>query len=285
MASRVETETPRLADGVREPLAKVFALGRRELPVGVVLGIVGALVLHSPAVYAITISLAHLGDFARDVQEEVLQRIHGTYDVDETPPPPPPKEEPPPPEPEPEPKAVVPRSEQAPPAPAEAGKVLAQEPDPNEPVDLTGNTFITGDADRYAGGTTATNGTSKTAVRQTNAKPGGIPGATGTKVGGAPPSVEKKDLGRAAVPSSRNWNCGFPPEADFDQIDYATVMLTVTVGTDGRAKSVTVLSDPGHGFGRLARSCALRMQYNPGYDKDGQPVVKTTAPFPVRFTR
>ena len=42
-----------------------------------------------------------------------------------------------------------------PPAPAQAAKVLTQEPDPNEPVDLTGNTIVQGNADAYAGGFTA----------------------------------------------------------------------------------------------------------------------------------
>jgi periplasmic protein TonB len=286
MASIVDLDSTRRDANVRDPLAKVLSLGRRELPLGVTIGLLGAILLHSPAVYAITISLVHLADFSRDVQSEVLARLRGTYDVDTTPPPPPPPE--PPPEETPvEKQPVVPTSTktEAPPAAAEAGKVLTQEPDPNEPVDLTGNTFVSGDSDRFAGGTTAVTGTSKTAVRERNTKPGGVPGAKGVKPGGGPPAAPKQDQGRAAVPTSRNWNCGFPPEADFDQIDFATVMLTVTVGADGRAKTVTVLSDPGHGFGRLARSCAQRMQYTPGLDKDGNPVAKTTAPFPVRFTR
>src|ERR1019366_6046615 len=51
------------------------------------------------------------------------------------------------------------------PAPAQAAMVLTQEPDPNEPVDLTGNTIVQGNADSYAGGTTSANGTSNRAVR------------------------------------------------------------------------------------------------------------------------
>ncbi len=87
------------------------------------------------------------------------------------------------------------------------------------------------------------------------------------------------------MPTSLSWNCGFPAEADMEQIDYATVTLSVTVGADGRAKSVTVLKDPGYGFGSLARSCAFRMRYAVGLDAQGKPITKTTAPFPVRFTR
>jgi protein TonB len=172
-----------------------------------------------------------------------------------------------------------------PPAPAQAGKVLTAEKDPNEPEDFTDQGFTTGDGERYSGGTTTSTGTSKTAVPGPVAKKGGVEGGKGTNPIAQQGPSTTADSSKPAVPVSRNWNCGFPPEADFDQIDYATVTISVTVGTDGRAKSVNIMSDPGHGFGRLAKSCAMRMQYNVGLDKDGNPVVKTTSPFPVRFTR
>ncbi len=73
-----------------------------------------------------------------DVQEEVV---------------PPPA--PPPPTAKPEEKQEAPRPvahEATPPPPAQAGKVLTREADPNEPVDLTGDTIVTGNADGYAGG-------------------------------------------------------------------------------------------------------------------------------------
>jgi hypothetical protein len=92
---------------------------------------------------------------------------------------------------------------------------------------------------------------------------------------------------RSPTPESLNWSCGFPAQADMEQIDFATVTLTVTVGLDGRAKSVTVLKEnpPGFGFGNLAKSCAFRMRYSVGLDAQGKGVTKTTPPFPVRFTR
>jgi periplasmic protein TonB len=46
-----------------------------------------------------------------------------------------------------------------------------------------------------------------------------------------------------------------------------------------------VTRDPGHGFGRLARQCAMRMRYNVGYDRSGHPVSRTTPPITVRFNR
>ena len=51
------------------------------------------------------------------------------------------------------------------------------------------------------------------------------------------------------------------------------MQLTVTVGTDGRAKSVTVLSDPGSGFGAQAKTEVVT---------DGQ-VVETAEGNPLDF--
>jgi protein TonB len=295
MTAVAELGSPEFADRDRDPLAAVLALGERGLPIGIAMGFLGAVFFHGLVAYKMATTLFEVASFARGVRMAVLERQLAAFDieVDEAPPPPPspPAEAekdvtPEVPVPAPEPAAPDQKVGDPPPAAAEAGKVLTQEPDPDEPVDLTGNGFVTGTGDRYAGGTTAAAGTSKTAVRDPKAKPGGVPGGKGSKPGGAPAAAPPgKDASRPATPTSRSWNCGFPPEADFDQIDYATVMISVTVGADGRAKRVNVLSDPGHGFGRLAKSCAMRMQYNVGADKDGQPLVKTTSPFPVRFTR
>ena len=70
-----------------------------------------------------------------------------------------------------------------------------------------------------------------------------------------------------------------------EQINSAVVRIVVTVSPDGRAKSVQVVKDPGYGFGALARQCAFRMRYNPGFDTAGNAVTKTTPPFTVRFNR
>jgi TonB family protein len=68
----------------------------------------------------------------------------------------------------------------------------------------------------------------------------------------------------------------FPAEANAEGINYAVVTVSVTVGTDGRAKNVSVLQDPGTGFGGAGRQCALRMaRFEPGLDSSGNPTSKT----------
>ncbi|HEX3775403.1 MAG TPA: energy transducer TonB [Polyangiaceae bacterium] len=281
------SDAPEPAFGV-DPLEPVLELGRRAIRFGVILGVIGALLLHGAVGVKAAETLGEVHAFAVLVQAQIKERLQQQIDIDLSPPPPPP----PPPEPEPPPepdKAPPPPAAIAPPpnapaapAAAEAGKVLTAEPDPNEPVDLTGDGFVTGNGDRFAGGVTASNGTSKSAVRDIRAKPEGV--------GKAPPgpvsSAAGANLSRAASPMGGAWNdCGFPAEADIEGIDNAVVSLTVTVGADGRAKSVTILKDPGNGFGQATRSCAFRKQYAPALDLAGNPITMSTAPFNVRFTR
>ena len=59
----------------------------------------------------------------------------------------------------------------------------------------------------------------------------------------------------------------------------------MTVGPDGQPKKVSVLNDPGFGFGRVARQCAMRKSYNAGLDRAGNAITTTTPPFTVRFVR
>jgi protein TonB len=189
---------------------------------------------------------------------------------DEPPPPPPPA---PPeaeakPEPAPPPPVKAAAHEPPPPAPAQAGKVLTQEPDPNEPVDLTGNSIVTGNADSYAGGSTMANGTSTRAVRDL-ATPVGAPGATGAPQTKAAPGPDRS---RAASVGGTDWNCPFPQEADTAQIDEAYVTLQVDLRADGAPQEVRVLSDPGNGFGREARRCALGKHFPAALDHDGNPI-------------
>jgi periplasmic protein TonB len=272
-----------------DPLAPILALGKRAIRVGLVLGIIGALLLHAAVGVKAASTLGDVHAFAVLVRAGIRERLQAQIDVDLSEPPPPP---PPTPEPEPEPEPPHPQRAVAappneppppPPAAAEAGKVLTQDPDPNEPVDLTGEGFVTGTGDRFAGGVTASNGTAKSAVRDLRAAPDGI--------GKAPPgavvaSPQGPDLSRPAQPLGGSWNdCEFPAQADIEGIDSAVVQLTVTVGPNGRAKSVTVLRDPGNGFGQSARSCAFRKQFGAALDRSGTPITMSTAPFTVRFTR
>jgi protein TonB len=266
----------------------VLKLGHGRERIGAIIGLVGALLLHGGPATDLASSLVDLQNFAKLAREVARNRLGTEVDVDMTKPPPPPP--PPPPEPEPPPEKVAPQPRAAneppppPPAPAEAAKVITQEPDPNEPVDFTGDGFVTGNADRYAGGITAREGSAKQAVRSTAATLSGVPGGTGTAP--APPPPPPVDLSKAPTPSGGNWNdCGFPAEADIEGINEAVVTIVVTVSAEGRAKSVTVVKDPGFGFGRLARDCSFRKSFNPGLDSYGKPVTKTTPPLPVRFRR
>jgi len=269
-----------------------MSLGRRDMRIGIVVGLLGALLGHGVLAARGLSVLFDLQRFANQVQQNVAERLRATINVDvKTPPPPPPPPPeapaadptaPPPPENTPPPPKDAPA---AAPAAAQAGKILTAPPDPDQPLDLTGQGFVTGTGDRYAGGTTASDGTSQTAVRNPYARGNGTPGATGTAPGKAPPPPPAKDLSRPARPNSTNWSCGFPAEADMDQVDYAVVRVVVTVTAEGRARSVSILNDPGHGFGRLARQCAFRQNYTSGRDRYGKPISRTTPPITVRFTR
>jgi protein TonB len=149
--------------------------------------------------------------------------------------------------------------------------VLTADPDPNEPLDLTGNTFVQGDADSYVGGVTSSKGTSTQAVYHA------VPSGTGPPAPPPPPPpAPKQDLSRSARPVSESWNCGFPPEADIEQINYARVSIAVTVGADGTATNAALVStDPGYGFGALAKRCAMRMRYEAARNKEGAAIAQT----------
>jgi protein TonB len=202
------------------------------------------------------------------------------------PPAPPPEPEPVKAEPAPPPPAAlkeVPKEAPAapPPAAAQAGAVLAAPSDPDEPVDLTG-AFVQGTGDSYAGGTTQATGTSKSAVRDPNARGTGVQGGTGT--GPAAPAV---NLSRPASCASESlWrNCPFPAEADTAQVDEAFVLLRATVESSGTISAVTILEDPGNGFGREAKRWALAtVKCQPALDASGT-AVSGQSTVRVRFNR
>lgn len=271
-----------------DPFARVRTMGERQNRLGMAVGLAFALTVHGAGAAHGFASLLDMSAFAALVQSAVRDDIRSTYAVEvapQKPLPPPPVEEA---KPEPAPQARVPSrgqpAEAPPPSPAQAGKVLTAATDPDAPLDLTGDGFVSGDGDRYVGGVTSSKGLSTTPVRQALTKPVGKVGGTGN---GSPDAVATKpDLSRHPVPMDTVWNdCGFPPEADTDQINFMKVRVVVTVGLDGRAIKVTVLSDPGHGFGRLAQQCAYRKTYGVGLDSDGKPIVSTTPPIGVTFQR
>ena len=161
-----------------------------------------------------------------------------------------------------------------PPPPAQAGAVVAQAVDPNQPVDLTGNIFIQGTASTYAGGVTTSSGTSTAAVHTRKVAPAAPPG-----VSTAPSRARSVQL------EEEDWSCPWPPEADDERIDEQTAVVQVVVDADGRAESAVVLADPGFGFGHAAVECARRARYTPALDSEGQPIRSKSPPLRVRFTR
>jgi periplasmic protein TonB len=268
-------------------LDELEAWGTRRF-VGAVLA---ALILHLAVGSRGFLGLDEVQDFARAVQRDLQARMNREQEVDvqpepePEPPPPEPEPAPEPPAPEPEPvkpppKAATPPPKAPPPAPAaaQAGRVLTAEPTPDEPLDLTGNAFVQGNADYYAGGVTAAQGTGTQAVRAPAARADGVVGGTGS----APASGV--DRSRAAGTVERNWDCPFPAEADLEQINYQQVRVAVTVSETGRALDVKVIGDTSFGFGRAALRCALSKAFVPALDREGHPVTMTI-PVMVTFVR
>jgi periplasmic protein TonB len=199
------------------------------------------------------------------------------------PPPPEPAKEVPPPEPEkpsePPPKAApasAPPAQAAPPPPAQAAAVLTQQND--EPADFS-NSIVVGTAATYAGGQSAANGTTTRRVVTTGKGTGGA----GTAAVAPAPSGPNRAK-RARLAGGAAWDCPFPSEADAAQIDHAVVTLRITVAQSGATRSVSVEGDPGNGFGREARACAMRKQFEPALDAEGNPVEGSSL-INVRFDR
>ncbi len=78
--------------------------------------------------------------------------------------------------------------------------------------------------------------------------------------------------------------CPFPPEADKAAIDGAFVVLEADIDATGHARAVRVIRDPGHGFGRVARECALAATFEPAHDGHGV-AIDEVLQFRVTFTR
>ena len=98
------------------------------------------------------------------------------------------------------------------------------------------------------------------------------------KTGSTPRS--RPNLSRSAsLGSDSVWNCDSPAASLVDQV----VRLVVMVRPDGTAASAEVVFDPGSGFGKAARDCALKHRFSPARDADGKPVLGPTASFGVRF--
>jgi protein TonB len=88
----------------------------------------------------------------------------------------------------------------------------------------------------------------------------------------------------ARLAGDARWRCPFPPEADTAQVDSAVVRLRVDVDVSGKATRVSVLKDPGFGFGREAMRCALASAWTPALNRSGAPLDATSV-VDVRFER
>jgi protein TonB len=277
-----------------DPWRAVFSFGEREMKVGWVIGLVLALGTHG---FASARAMLALYDMQRSVDSMRLvihEFLWTEYDVEpeekKVEPEQKKAEEPPPPEPDPEPIAQPklaeppkdPYDEPPKAAPVQAAKILTANPDPNEVRDLTDLGIVSGDnTTGPLGGQSSAVGTSNVITHNAAVSNTGKPGGTGTAEPAAPPPP-KVDLSKPpSLLGGASWNCPFPDEAETDQIDYAQPIVVITVRPDGTAQSAQVTSDPGHGFGRAARMCALSRKYNAGLDRDGKPA---TVSFSVRIT-
>ena len=258
---------------VRDPIAELIqATGRdraRLLP-----AVVGAACVHAVLVVA----------FARSLSAPVAPSVRAptqVINVDLPQPPPPPLDEPERPEEASRPALRTKVAAASPQPPAQAAAVLTKQPDPDQPVDLTGDSFVVGSASNYAGGETASNGTNRNAVSGNTGTPtsSGRSRATGASPGSG------QDLSRAAsIMGGSAWNCPFPAEADGDGVDNAVVTIRVDVSSAGTVRNVVVLGDPGHGFAREARRCATSKQWAPTLDHDGK-AIQGAVTLRVRFDR
>jgi protein TonB len=159
--------------------------------------------------------------------------------------------------------------------PAPAARLLVQQPDLGAAVDLTSDSVVVGTANAYSGGITSSTGTGTAAAQQ--------PFTTGEREPSSMPATP--DRSTPVLLRSENWSCPWPPEADARQIDEQTVVLRVVVDSDGGPRSVTVLADPGHGFGPAAAACAMRTRFTPAHGHSGEPIGAASPPIRVRFTR
>jgi periplasmic protein TonB len=256
-----------------------------------VLGLVGSIAVHA---------LWFAGEASASGSQPTWGETEVTLEVPEAEPAPEPE-----PEPEPEPASEPEPVEPAPNAPvdrvaekseparelpsaAKAGQTLTAPEEPGETKsDVADFTMIQGDGATYAGGTTAAKGESETAVHGP-AKNGPSTAKTGKP---APPKMPTTaaptgpDRSRGARPANGAWSCSHLFPSDPGAPNFATVMIIVTVRADGSPRGIQVTSDPGHGFGAAARSCALGQRYVPALDRSGNPITSVTPPITVRFSR
>jgi len=168
---------------------------------------------------------------------------------------------------------------QTPPSFAQAAQIIARETSPNEPVDLTGQAFVTGSGTTYSGGMTTSTGTSSAAVRTAPAP------VQSARAPVAAPLPRPEDLSRPVNLPDPSWTCPWPAGAESEALDEQSAFVQVTVRADGTVERAVVMMDPGMGFGEAARRCAATARFSPALDKRGVAVRAISPPIRVRFVR
>jgi hypothetical protein len=127
----------------------------------------------------------------------------------------------------------------------------------------TGDRLVVGSASAYAGGSTT---------------PGG---SGGDGAGGADLSQPARIGGAVQWPC--RWAERFRNDNGLNDGRKIVAHVAVEVDVDGSAVHARVTDDPGFGFGRAARDCALQGRYIPGRGADGQIARAWTRSFVVIF--
>ena len=305
----IRTQGSRLGD----PMLAITRLGNRAARDGIYLGFIIALLSHTAALAYPDFTTWQMAAIAENMREELHQYFWSEYDivVEEEKEEAEAKQEEPEevieePEPE-EPEPVVPEPVEPPepdedlvddtkdddpyaeeeeaPAPALAPDTLTANDDA---VDLSGDGWDVVDADgsqNTGTGMSSGKGKGDKIVRNRHARVGakGRSKSTGNGKGRRKRNKKRKNMSRGLGGSFRA-NCPFPPQADLHQVDRAVVQLMVTVGPDGRVKKASVVSDPGYGFGRQAKRCALARTFPPALNAAGKPITQSSV-MNFRFNR
>lgn len=278
-------------------LGPVLGVGRSGVRVGAGLGILFAALLHGYMVVRVYSALYGMEGFIRHSRKEIGAWLNAFGPEIDTTPVETKKEEPKP--------AVKEEQVEEEPEPVETKPVVheqppqQQQPQQQEPPPEPSRSIYADDKPVGGGGETERSDYTQDGPLTPAGSGGGLGGGKGAGIGKGtgpgtgkpppaptPPPAPAADLSQpASLLGGKSWNCPFPPEADAEGRDSATVTLVVTVGTDGSAEKVSIMADPGSGFGRAARSCALGRRYKSGLDREGKPSRKTTAPITVRFSR
>jgi periplasmic protein TonB len=165
-------------------------------------------------------------------------------------------------------------SAKTPPPPARAAQAVAVEA-ATMPLDFTGFDLVTGRAERYAGGISASSGTNTRAVHAAHVERN------------APPNrpVGSASRARAVGLPAREWRCPWPRAAEALSVNEQAVVIRAHVLADGAVASAELLSDPGYGFGQVALDCVREQRFPPATDEQGRPVAAKSPPIRVRFVR